>query len=98
MEGAGWEEAAVDFIFDGDTVFTGYDNLLEHSIVKAIFWNKKPLDSVKEGEICRIALDRTPFYAESGGQACDTGYIYSDNCTLEVVEVKKFQNIFARCV
>lgn len=98
MEGAGWEEAAVDFIFDGDTVFTGYDNLLEHSIVKAIFWNKKPLDSVKEGEICRIALDRTPFYAESGGQACDTGYIYSDNCTLEVVEVKKFQNIFAHKV
>ena len=98
MEGAGWEEAAVDFIFDGDTVFTGYDSLVEHSIVKAIFWDKKPLDSVKEGEICRIALDRTPFYAEGGGQACDTGYIYSDNCTLEVVEVKKFQNIFAHKV
>lgn len=98
MEGAGWEETAVDFIFEGDTVFTGYDSLVEHSVVKAIFWDKKPLDSVKEGDICRIALDRTPFYAEGGGQASDTGYIYSDTCTLEVVEVKKFQNIFAHKV
>lgn len=94
MEGAGWEEASADFVLTGDTVFTGYDTMVENSTVKAIFWNQKPLSSVSEGDTCRIALDKTPFYAESGGQACDTGIIYNDDFVAEVVEVIKFQNVF----
>ncbi|NLD20362.1 MAG: alanine--tRNA ligase [Clostridiales bacterium] len=94
MEGTGWEEATADFVFEGDTVFTGYDHMVEHSLVKAMFWDKKPLKEVHEGETCRIALDKTPFYAESGGQTCDTGLVYNDNGVAEVLEVKKLQNIF----
>lgn len=95
MEGAGWKEAAASFAFEGETEFTGYDTMVQNGIVKSIFWDKKPLSSAKEGDVCRIALDKTPFYAESGGQIYDTGMIYNDNFAAEVTEVLKFQNVFA---
>lgn len=97
QEGAGWK-AAVDFAFEGATVFTGYDKLVDTGVVKSMFWDKKPVESLKEGEICRIALDKTPFYAESGGQACDIGRIYNDHFVGNVSEVLKFQNVFAHKV
>lgn len=97
QEGAGWKEA-VDFAFEGATVFTGYDKLVDTGVVKSMFWDKKPVESLKEGEICRIALDKTPFYAESGGQACDIGRIYNDHFVGNVSEVLKFQNVFAHKV
>lgn len=98
MEGAGWKEASADFAFEGETVFTGYDTMVDNGIVKAIFWDQKPLESVSEGETCRIALDKTPFYAESGGQIYDVGAIYNDDFLGKVVEVVKFQNVFAHKV
>lgn len=95
MEGAGWDEASADFMTDEETVFTGYDTLVDHGIVRSIFRDSKPLGSVKEGESCTIVLDRTPFYAESGGQAGDTGYIYNDNCRIQITDVKKIRKVFA---
>ncbi len=97
QEGEAWKEA-VDFAFEGSTVFTGYDKVVDTGVVKSMFWDKKPVESLKEGEICRIALDKTPFYAESGGQACDIGRIYNDHFTGNVSEVLKFQNVFAHKV
>ena len=94
MEDAGWEEAATDFVIEGATQFTGYDTFVENSRIEAMFWNQKPLSSVKEGEVCRIGLDKTPFYAESGGQIYDIGAIYNDNGEAEVTEVIKVQNVF----
>lgn len=96
-EDAGWEEA-VDFAFEGNSIFTGYDHTVDTGIVKAMFWDKKPVDCLKEGEVCRIGLDKTPFYAESGGQACDIGRIYNDKFIGEVQEVVKFQGVFAHKV
>lgn len=98
MEGAGWDEASADFMTDEETVFTGYDSLVEHSTVKAIFSEQKQLNFAKENDSCMIVLDKTPFYAESGGQASDTGYIYNDNCRLQVLEVKKMRKVFAHKV
>ncbi len=94
MEGAGWDEASVDFMTDEETVFTGYDTLVDHSIIKSILCDNKPVSSVKEGDSCVVVLDRTPFYAESGGQASDTGYIYNDNCKVEITDVKKINKVF----
>ena len=94
MEGAGWDEASADFMTDEETVFTGYDTLVDHSIVKSILCDNKPVSSVKEGDCCVVVLDRTPFYAESGGQASDTGYIYNDNCKVEITDVKKINKVF----
>ena len=92
---AGWDEATADFVFEGETEFTGYENVVGEGEVKALFWDKKPLTSIRAGEVCRVALDKTPFYAESGGQACDTGMIYNDDFAAEVTEVQKFQGVFA---
>ena len=95
MEGAGWEEAIADYALEGKTEFTGYEKVVDTGIVKAMFWEQKALSIINEGDTCRIALDRTPFYAESGGQIYDTGYIYNDDFVAEVTEVVKFQNVFA---
>ena len=94
MEGAGWDEASADFMTDEETVFTGYDTLVDHSIIKSILCDNKPVSSVKEGDSCVVVLNRTPFYAESGGQASDTGYIYNDNCKVEITDVKKINKVF----
>ena len=94
MEGAGWDEASADFMTDEETVFTGYDTLVDQSVAKAILCDNKPVSSVKEGDNCVVVLDRTPFYAESGGQASDTGYIYNGNCKVEITDVKKMNKVF----
>lgn len=94
IEDAGWEEAAADVMFEGQTEFTGYNTLIDNGVVQSIFGEAK-LESVKEGDIARIALDKTPFYAESGGQASDTGRICGDGFEAEVLEVTKIQKVFA---
>ena len=98
MEGAGWDEATASIKFDKDTEFTGYDTMVQNSTVTAVFCDNEIIDSAASGDTCLIALDKTPFYAESGGQACDTGLIYNDDFAAEVMDVSKFQNIFAHKV
>lgn len=93
MEGAGWDEATANFDFEGEAEFTGYDTLLQDGTVKAMFWDQNSLESVKEGESCMIVLDKTSFYAQSGGQMYDTGIICNDNFSAEVTEVIKIQNV-----
>ena len=95
MEGAGWEEAAADFVFDGETEFVGYDMVGCKSHIKAILVDGEPVDTIKEGQKGIIVLDKTPFYAESGGQASDTGMIYNDNGSAIVEYVEKYQKVFA---
>ena len=98
MEGAGWDEATASIKFDKDTEFTGYDTMVQNSTVTAVFRDNEIIDSAAAGDTCLISLDKTPFYAESGGQACDTGIIYNDDFAAEVMDVSKFQNIFAHKV
>ena len=99
MEGAGWDEAAADHVFEGATEFTGYEKYIDNGELKAITVESDMRDSAKEGETCRFILDKTPFYAESGGQIFDTGYIYNDEGSVaEVTEVKKISDVFAHKV
>lgn len=58
-----------------ETEFLGYDDLFSSASVLAILANGESLGEAKEGEACEIVLDRTPFYAESGGQIGDHGYL-----------------------
>ncbi|OLA94419.1 MAG: alanine--tRNA ligase [Candidatus Melainabacteria bacterium LEY3_CP_29_8] len=77
----------------GATNFTGYQNLFENnSKVVAIVENKN------DANILDIILDKTPFYAISGGQACDSGRIYNENFEAKVVNVFKVNKLFVHRV
>ncbi|MDH4273510.1 MAG: alanine--tRNA ligase [Gammaproteobacteria bacterium] len=59
----------------GRCEFTGYEHLTEQAKILGIFVDGKPVDALKEGSKGAVVLDRTPFYAESGGQVGDQGLI-----------------------
>lgn len=58
-----------------ETEFLGYDDLTSSSSILAILANGEALGEASEGEEVELLLDRTPFYAESGGQVGDHGYL-----------------------
>ncbi len=87
----GWAEDESEFLFEGISVFSGYSKVVDTGMVTGIFRNKMSLPSLKKGEIGIVVLDNSPFYAESGGQASDKGFIYNDSFKAEVLEVVKIQ-------
>ncbi|MEA4921757.1 MAG: alanine--tRNA ligase [Eubacteriaceae bacterium] len=95
---AAWKDSAINYLFDGETEFTGYEKVTDTGIIQALFWDQKPLEKIEDGEEGRIILDRTPFYAKSGGQAGDTGMIYNDDFTAEVLSTEKFRDVTAHHV
>lgn len=97
-EDAGWEEANADLDLGERTTFTGYETLSDTGTVTLLFAGKNPIDELKEGDTCMVVLNRTPFYAESGGQACDRGTVSTDAFEGEVLDVSKKQNVFVHKV
>ena len=69
--------------------FTGYDHIQNQATVKEIFVNNKSVNSIAEGESGIIILDKTPFYAESGGQVGDKGVLINDSVEFEVTDTQK---------
>ena len=74
---------------EGDTEFLGYNHLVETGNVALILNGQSEVDELNEGDEGAIILDRTPFYAESGGQAGDTGYLTIGNAKFEVRDCQK---------
>jgi alanyl-tRNA synthetase len=71
------------------TEFEGYETMESDSTVLGIIADGNPADEIGEGEQGEIVLDRTPFYAESGGQVGDTGEIRAEGLRAEVFETKR---------
>ncbi|CAM4133664.1 alanine--tRNA ligase [Paenibacillus alkaliterrae] len=69
--------------------FVGYNELVTQSQIIAIVQDDAFVDSAEEGSSIIVILDRTPFYAESGGQTGDIGTISGSGFTLEVEDVTK---------
>ncbi|RPD86402.1 alanine--tRNA ligase [Luteimonas sp. 100069] len=76
-------------MFVGDGV-TSADDLR----VVALLQNGRPVDAVAAGEEAVVILDRTPFYAESGGQVGDTGALEADGLRFEVGDTQKLSGQF----
>lgn len=79
----------------GPTAFLGYCGVKsDDSVVKAIIKDNQRVQSAEINEIVEIILDKTPFYAESGGQIGDTGQITAENFKAEVINTTKFDGLF----
>lgn len=89
----GWKEATDAEAFKTETVFTGYDTTADEGKVLAIL-TENEVTSAGEGENVRIVCDKTPFYAEMGGQAGDIGCIYSDSFRAEVLGTTKLNKTY----
>jgi len=89
-EGSAWEK---DLFANTDknvkTEFVGYTKYTEDGTVLFIIMNNELTDSAQQDDEVTIVLDKTPFYAESGGQAGDTGTIYNQNFRMSVRDCKK---------
>jgi alanyl-tRNA synthetase len=69
----------------GSNEFHGYDTTeIEDARVVAILDGEKQIDSLGEGQQGSVVLDKTPFYAESGGQVGDTGRLVSEDGSVTV--------------
>lgn len=73
----------------GKTEFIGYDHSDTNATVLGIYAENNAVDEIKEGDQVGIILDKTVFYAESGGQVGDTGIIETENSLFNVVDCKK---------
>ncbi|WP_410669238.1 alanine--tRNA ligase [Amycolatopsis sp. cmx-4-68] len=73
----------------GETEFLGYTDLQAEATVVALLEDGQPVRSVSAGKKAELVLDRTPFYAESGGQVADTGVLLGDGVELKVLDVQK---------
>jgi len=71
------------------TVFTGYGSFENESKVLYIISEGAQVDNAQMGDEITVILDKTPFYAESGGQVADTGHIRTKNGTVKINDCRK---------
>ncbi len=75
-----------------DSEFTGYEQLSAESAVEVIVYQKETVDALSAGREAKVILNKTPFYAESGGQVADQGSLTGDGVYALVKDVQKAPN------
>ncbi|MFP4103126.1 alanine--tRNA ligase [Coleofasciculus sp.] len=76
------------------TEFLGYTVPATTAQVMALVANGESVESAQTGTEVQVVLDQTPFYAESGGQIGDRGYLSGDNLVVRIEDVKKESDFF----
>lgn len=77
------------FVDNHPTVFTGYENLADEASVLGIIRDGALVETAPEGAAAQVILDRTPFYAEAGGQMADRGEMTTTSGSARVEDVQK---------
>ncbi len=100
MEGAGWKNDERELGVSETTEYTGYETINQQSVINHILTeNYEAANTAAKGDKCIFILDKTPFYAESGGQVSDDGYIYNEKGGVAHVEdVKKHDAVYLHSV
>ncbi|WP_300030127.1 alanine--tRNA ligase [uncultured Roseobacter sp.] len=78
----------------GTTDFLGYDTETAEGQIAAIVRDGSQADSATKGDSVQIALNQTPFYAESGGQVGDIGRLATSGGTVDVTDTRKAAGVF----
>jgi alanyl-tRNA synthetase len=78
----------------GPTDFLGYDTETAEGLIVALVVDGKQVGTVPEGAEVHIALNQSPFYAESGGQVGDTGIIRTETGEAQVTDTRKTAGVF----
>jgi alanyl-tRNA synthetase len=79
----------IDIDLEGETDFSGYENLEDQGTVVGLYVDGEARDRLEAGEAGLVVLDVTPFYAESGGQLGDGGWLVCDTGRFEVQDTQK---------
>jgi len=79
---------------DSATEFLGYEATEASARIIALYHDGQPVDQLGEGQEGVVVLDRTPFYAESGGQVGDSGYIQAGSARFDVRDTTKTGGAF----
>ncbi|MEZ8144582.1 alanine--tRNA ligase [Enterovibrio norvegicus FF-33] len=75
---------------ESDSAFTGYGETEGRGLITDIFVDGLATDTLANADEAVIVLDQTPFYAESGGQSGDAGFLMTDAGKFEVLDTQKF--------
>lgn len=78
----------------GATDFLGYDTEVAEGQVLALVRDGAEVNSAKAGEMVQIVMNQTPFYAESGGQVGDTGYLRGTDLLVRITDTRKSAGVF----
>lgn len=79
---------------DAVTEFIGYESLQGQSQIVVVFHDENEVESLAAGDEGVVVLNKTPFYAESGGQVGDTGRLYANGATFDVLDTVKAGDAF----
>lgn len=82
---------AAGIIIEGETEFTGYDHIDGHERIRTVLVGGEERNA-EAGDECVVVLERTPFYAESGGQVGDTGLLTWSGGRFQVTDTRKDGN------
>src|SRR5699024_2736959 len=74
---------------DVNSTFVGYNDLEVNTTVVYLMKDNEQVDQLNEGDEGVVLFAETPFYAESGGQVADIGYVVNTDCSLRVTDVQK---------
>ncbi|VEH68661.1 alanyl-tRNA synthase [Rodentibacter pneumotropicus] len=79
---------------EGETKFEGYTESESIAKITALFYEGKSVEQISAGQSAVVVLENTPFYAESGGQIGDSGYLTMEDVTFNVKDTQKYGQIF----